>query len=186
MYSKGETIRGIAILLLVLDILAAIVGSIMLFTMGLIWQGFMVIIMGIFFAWFPWFILDALAEVLQQADITANKVARIIKGVDANKPDDENLDTEQVLEKLEQYNDDTVDEKQSLPQTRLDKVKDEIKHVTEYDKAFLKERNFNATVEIKQMSLDELYDIVENKKKSKEFIYLCCFEIIKRESNVSK
>ena len=165
MYNKGEKLKIISLTILILGCISSIAYGIYLFMLKVWVWGFLIIIIGPTISYLYKFFIDCFADLIQRVDVIGDNTINII--------DKLNKDKKIVQEPSTQ-------EKKNKKPTKLDHVKNEIRHLNTFEKNYVIEHNPDLYKKIKNMTLDSLYEVVEKRKESQEYIYLCCFEILNR------
>ena len=170
MYNKGEKLKFIACIIMVIGTLLSVAYGLYLFVLGLWALGILVVIVGVGISYIYKLFVDCFADVVQRVDIIDDKTMKIMS----------------VLEPQNNVKEQAPQIKKTLKTTQLDNVKEEVRHLNAFEKQYIIDKNSEDYNEIKELTLSKLYSVVAEKEERQEYIYMCCFEIIERETNKNK
>lgn len=182
-----KTLNWLSMFCLIAGLVVSIVYSIFLFVVGSWLSGIIVILIGCLGSWFQFYILSCIAEIFGEVIMMFGKVSVIEEriGPKKKKPvkvvvvDQDNMNEKEVVT----GNENDLHQKEIVDIFTY--AKREIRHLDAFEKNYLKKRYEEWYEEVKKLTNEELYNIVQNNESQKyeqQYVYLCCIEILDRDN----
>jgi len=180
----GKKIKILASVIAIIGICCSIMFFLIkFFTANNIKLGIYVAIFGSLFSWIGSFVLYGFGQLIENSD----KIVKLEKKK-YNKENYNNLKTEEILEKISESV--KVEEKETKKQIKqnankklsnielLNKADEQLKNISEYEINEIKKTFKDWHKEIKKLTMEQLFDRLENVIDwQSPYIVLCCIEI---------
>ena len=167
----GKKIKILATVIAIIGSLVSIILGIILICKTVYIDGILWITIGPIVSWISCFVLYGFGQLVDNSDkLVENKIA--------NNNENTTTMTNQIDNK-------TTASMETYSTNELTKVKDIIKHLSIKEVNNLKNKYKKWTVEISKLSTPQLLNIINNEQNDweKEYIYLCCFELLEKNKD---